>query len=723
MKKILFAISMMFAMVACISEDLPQTTIPQEGDKVTLTFDVQVPDAKSAATRSMAAPAITSLNLLVFDSEGYFVEKATATLIDTTSDSATPTNAAARQTFSVTLTQTSAARTIHFVANCAEAANANFGHEDGLISNLAVGDDQDAYWQRMEFVDGISKSESGTNFNSNTLIPLVRNFARVTVKSSDSDFQVTGFAVVNTMSEGSVAAYAQNKAQFVEYTKMDNGAPVAKTYQEIVDGFGYVGFEAGKVNRTIKFTEVAGGATAYKYVRETTAAQKPCIIVRGTYDDATTYYKLDFMLTINGVKRLVSVLRNFSYEFTITSVAKAGYSSAKDALAGNSENNISFDEKTESLLNISDGTSQLFVNATSVTLVDSSPYYLFYKYIPDIKNGTADNTQASVTLDTEDVTTPVFNSVGNDGTVQSLYENATDAELKAYYKEYLGYNYVILTPAQGPQGTPLTQNVIVSAGDLSRSVEFTLREKGTMTVTVYDGWGTDKEDKEIPAAVNQKVNVDITIPAGLSQSIFPLEFDIEAAAMSIYPDASVANNNMPVRTGKSIITNSNATTFGFVKTLTWSEYSALTPDANNMVTITAYFRTNKVQNATTVYVDNKYFYLGHDEFENPARVPVTELKLGNIDSATGSGLGSNNNGTKQVTIYTKDGTQLATRNMRTSGVYNNESSISVSGLYEDDYVYFRYSSGYNTYYASIQISKLNSGAGQSLTFTTTNPVQ
>ena len=629
---------MIFALVSCVSEDLPQTYIPQEGDKVTLTFDVQVPDAKSATRAGMDDPAITSLQLLVFDREGYFVEKAAATLIDAnagTSDSATPKNPAARQKFSVTLTKTSAYRTIHFVANCAAAASVTFGHEDGLISNLVVGGNQDAYWQRMEFAGGVASGEDA-QFNANTLIPLVRNFARVSVTSTADNFELTGFAVVNTRTEGSVAAYAQNKGEFVEFT---NGT-VAKTYQQIVDDYGYIGFDAGAKDETISFVDITAtnntaAAPAYKYVRETTTNNNPCIIVRGKFRDESeeTFYKLNFMLTLDGVKRSVPILRNFSYNFKITDVTKSGHDSAEEALAGSSENDLSGEDTTSSLLNISDGLSQLFVNATSVTLVDKSAYILMYKYIEDITNDnpTTANSEVTVTLDNSDVQTPIFTTVGTGGSVQSLYNAAVtagDNELAAYYKEYLDYSYVTLTPTGDAPSVPIYHNVFVSANGLSRKVEFAYRQKiAGMTVVAYDGYSASTTDQTVAAATNQKVNVNITIPQGLTQSIFPLEFDIEAAALSIYPDAKM--NNLPVRTGQSVILNSQgqrstATTFGFVKTYTWAEYVAAHGETEP-VTITTYFRTNKATSATSVYVDNKYFVQKSSAFTNGGTA-INEVK-------------------------------------------------------------------------------------------------
>ncbi|MBQ3148180.1 MAG: membrane lipoprotein lipid attachment site-containing protein [Alistipes sp.] len=732
MKKIFFAIVSIFALSACIKEELPIVQQQNgEGDMVTLTFDVKVPEAGSAITRSMSQPKIERLDVLVFDHEGYFVGKAVAT----PNEDVTPKNPEEQQAFSVSLISTSNPRSIHFIANCPEAGNINFGHEDAFISNLMVDGDVDAYWQCMKFTNGIAEqanvdtTEDATIFSNKTVVPLVRNFARVSVTSTAANFVLTGFAVMNTRTGGTVAAYAQNKGEFVEYTKpstTDNTSFVAKTYQELVSEVGYTGFEAGDLNDDVNnaawvspYGTDENGAQVinYLYVRETAAASRPCIIVKGKYNGGDeTYYKLDFMLSkaANGTPMEAPVLRNFSYEFKITLVTKSGYTSAQAAYEGKSDNNLSADSATESLLNISDGASQLFVNATSVTLVSGDQYYLMYKYLPTI-GGVANNSLVNIEVDNTDVTDPIFPEGAltkpNNNTVQSLYDAAVadgNTDLAAYYKEYLGYNYVILDPVD-PKDVPLSQTVNVTAGNLYRKVNFDLRKKIDMTVAAYG----EEEDGLVSAALNQKVNVDITIPKGLPHSIFPLEFVIEADALSIYPDA--AQNNLPVRSGKSIITDKNETTFGFVKTYTLAEYIAAGGE-NNPVTINTYFLTNKAASATTVYVYNQYFALGSDDFDNSEPEYVNSISF--------SLIGSNLNGeNRTVTVTSGDWSQTFTLNSNGSATnfgpidisqYNltDSSEVTISGSYYywSGRWYYTYSCNYST-----TIGKLN-GAEITLNF-------
>ena len=726
---------------------------------MTLTFGVQIPEA-GVATRSMAEPAITSLNLLVFDQNGYLVETAQAYVGGSTSwnDTTTPTDATKTQSFTVTLTKTSAYRAIHFVANADVSGLANFGHEDALIPSLVSTDTDDAYWQRMEFANGIANT-SGTYLSKDTVVPLVRSFAKVTVTESLDNFVLEGFVVMNTRSEGTVAAYNARERKFAKFVDVDG--KTARAYSAMITE--YNGFEAGEQQNTKPAD--AAFTTGAKYVRETAAGAtdgtNPYIIVKGkwvatgtpTDQTESKYYRLDFV-NAGGTSGLAAILRNFSYNFTITSVEKAGMSLDEVMNATEGENNLSFQEATQSLLNISDGTGQLFVSATNVTLVSNEPYILMYKYVPNISTGTTANGSASYARkDAYNADRSAFESTYYDsaksGTVASLIAATTDPALKAYYQEFSDYNYITLQP-RSPQANTLDDVIVITGGELAREVRFTLQQKINMTVEAYDGVG---KDNEVARATGEKVWVNITIPANLSQYIFPLEFEIEAGALSIYPDANpntnvttAERNNMPVRTGATIAIDEatgnlkSGNTFRFVRTLSLAEYNDLKDKAANgaeTVTFTSQFKTNKAANESQVYVANHYFNTGYDidkndegvdeyiGFKNPEVTYVETLIMDHINAATNSGdnrLGTN----RAVTIYTADNTTLGTRYFNNNGP-TDTSALDVSS-YEitlDDTIYFRFTrtSSNTTYYAYVKVSELNAnGANITLNFTTTNPL-
>lgn len=610
---------------------------------MTLTFGVQIPEA-GVATRSMAEPAITSLNLLVFDQNGYLVETAQAYVGGSTSwnDTTTPTTPpTATQDFTVTLTKTSAYRAIHFVANADVSGLADFGHEDALIPSLVSTGDADAYWQRMEFADGVANNTGTSDLTEDTVVPLVRNFAKVTVTENLSNFVLEGFVVMNTRSEGTVAAYNARERKFAKFVNVDG--TTARAYSAMIAE--YNGFEAGEQQNATPAD--AAFTTGAKYVRETAAGAtdgtNPYIIVKGkwvatgtpTAQTESKYYRLDFV-NAGGTSGLAAILRNFSYNFTITRVEKDGMSLVDVMKATEGENNLSFQEATQSLLNISDGTGQLFVSATNVTLVSNEPYILMYKYVPNIANSSIVGTASHARKDAYNADRSAFESTYYDssksGTIDDTFINAQDASMRDYYKEFKGYSYITLLP-RTPQANTLNDVIVITGGEtgdeLAREVRFTLQTKINMTVEAYDG-NVGVEDNEVARATGQKVWVDITIPANLSQYIFPLEFEIEAGALSIYPDANpkadvttAERNNMPVRTGATIIPGQSGNTFRFVRTLSLEEYNALKAAAGTnaeTVTFTSQFLTNKAANASQVYVANHYFNTGYDEdggFVNP----------------------------------------------------------------------------------------------------------
>ncbi len=602
MKKILFAIVSIFALAACVKEELPQSQQQiADGDKVTLTFGVKVPEAGSA-TRAMGDDneEISRLDVIVFDNAGYFVDAVQATAVatdDVPYDSET-------KTFKVSLNSASRERRIHFVANADPAQIAAIkGHEDAAISSLVVSGTTDAYWQRMVYggigVDSDDFTAPADFFGKDTrVIPLVRNYAKITVTDSNATdaFELTGYKVFNTRSQGSVAAYDEKVGQFVDFSKAPAEGSgklfAAKNYSELSN---YTPLEKGELTSSAAYTPDP------TYVRET-SKNSPYIIIKGNYTEngQTTecYYKLDFIL--DGVGGKANILRNFQYNFVINAVTKKGTDeeTAKNQTSG--ENGLSFDAGTQSLLNISDGVGQLFVNATTVVLVDGKPYDLKYKYIPAI---TSPNTTGN-----NQVTLTGFSG----GKVINTYTPTTTEGIATVD----GWSTITITPNALPTAGFETQEVVLSTpSGLARTVKFILMQPYAMTVNAYDGV---EKDEEVDAALNEDVWVDVAIPNNVDASLFPLEFVFETEKNSLSPNASA--NTMPVRTGESIIPGSDAeaNTFGFVYTLTKSAYDTCTTDANGNKVFTAKFKTSKAANATKVYVYNPYFALGNDRFRNPS---------------------------------------------------------------------------------------------------------
>ena len=697
MKKIFFAIVSIFALAACVKEELPKPIEPQqEGDMVKLTFNVQVPEVGSA-TRVMGDEAINTLHLIVFDEQGYYTYKTAAKL----EGSGVPNDPTLRQ-FSVELPNSSAKRIIHFVANISgQYNNIEAGHEDGVMSSLYVEGDADAYWQRMEYNGGIANDASTADFASGAIIPLVRNYAKIKVQAAqNSGFTLKGFKVFNTYSQGSIAAY---DGEFVEFVEMNTATDsegrmfTPKTYDEMGD---YGCNEMGSLD-----TGTGIGAytsTADVYVRETPADDKPYVIIFGTYagdgDGKDCYYKLEF----DGKH----IYRNFEYTFNITSVTKAGHTSEGDAKSSTAEGSgLSYDESTANLLNLSDGKSQLYVSAMTIVMVDNTrTYELKYKYVPDIKTGAVDNTKASVNC----------TLAGNKVISNLAYTAATtDSE---------GYTTITITPATTmPSSAQRTEIEISDGKNLVRNVNVYLMPPYQMAVNAYDGGNEpiDKEDEAVPAGVNQKVWVDVAIPTDVQPALFPLEFVFETAAQSLYPDASDASaNTMPVRTGTSIIPNKTETTFGFVYTLTKSAYDECATDANGNKVFTAKFLTNKAASTTTVYVYNEYFATGYDDFTNGGSSSTT-LDLSKVTVGTSGQWGLSDNTEYDVSIYksqTYDDNNLLGTVDNVEVGDNLSGTIDITGMNDNSTIYFRISSSRVNYTASAMVSQIRTGTTLNFTW-------
>ncbi|MBQ6581201.1 MAG: DUF4906 domain-containing protein, partial [Alistipes sp.] len=354
MKKILFAFSMMFALVACSYDDLG--SIPQQptaDGPVQVRFSVQVPDMLQA-TRTMSSQEITSLKLVVFDENGYFVDDADATLIDynytddgekvaveVESDDDTPDddNEIQEQTYTVSLPQSASPRTIHFIANLPEGTKFDYGSERELINALETSGTADAYWQRTELrsilgdvvsEDGKVTASAGSELaRALNKIPLVRNFAKVSVAKAeavtDAIFGNVQIAVFNAPQRGKVAPYNTNTGEWAAYSDDTDYADLtAAGYYGYVptfddDDFANVGIDAN---------DVISGTTQYLYEynmdgkKIEAGSRYPFVIIAGSYQGhATSYYKVDLVDTSG---KYLNILRNFDYTVVIESVSGDG---------------------------------------------------------------------------------------------------------------------------------------------------------------------------------------------------------------------------------------------------------------------------------------------------------------------------------------------------------------------------------------------------------------
>lgn len=618
MRKLLYIISL-FLVVACVNDPFEGVDTLLTGDpKVEIDFTVQVQDP-AVATKALAQkPTLRNLMVAVFDASGYLLEYTYATEIDLATENGTYYD------YNVALTQSDEPRIIHFIGNAPDKLA--FGVEETVLSDItsSIGKyaDDGIYWCRREVpkISGTQSGADGDEASPNTPIyqadiqtrayfdnvGLIRNFSQIQLVSSTSDFTLEKYYVVGTPKEGLAAAYNYSSGEFVNYYKgtgisgSENTGYTfnlgdAKTFAEIMAE----GYNANVLPTAPRFTLaeyasnwINNGASAYVYECEKPlrAEDAVYIIAYGKYKDNKYYY---YKIDLRDENGYFPIIRNFKYTVNIKAVTRPGYDSVEKAATSAGSGDISTSLETMSLAYISDGVASLEVEYIEKYIVNPGNVPLGYKFLDDVKTSHAGD-PAKMWI--------VVNEAG-----------ATGAAIAAIN----GNSYTVgqrITVSQNPGALTITpteltdvlksQTLTIFAeytnGDashvLQRTVNFIVQSKRTMVVSLTPS--------EVPEEAGSEFDVNISLPAGLSESIFPLEFLIESGSLSINPH----NDHMPVRSGFSLVDNTKSS-FYFVKTFKYEDYN---PESGAINIVDCHFKTIKDQAATHIYAANPYFNTVYD---------------------------------------------------------------------------------------------------------------
>lgn len=648
MRKLTYSLIVALAMVGLFAGCSDRFELPTPQTESGLSFSVTVPKA-GIATRSFDAETITSLHVLVFDENGYFVECQEAV------PAAGATWGADMNTeysFTVSLQASASRRILHFVANYDfDAHPVEYGTEYSVISHLTVSGGQEAYWQRVVLDGGIYTNENWDNMSAAdkaklVKIPLVRNFAKIVVESETHDFTVTGFALWNVPDRGCVAPCVMVPPTFATYGKSDidgktlgNNLWICRTYDDLSTSFGpedtgdkkvgYSGFLPADASIVSKDANALTYDLMPKYMYERPYSRDvthTAVIVKGKYKNGKeTYFKVDLIKHAqHGLTEYYNILRNFTYKVNIKGCTGDGYDTAAEAAAQPASNNFVSSVVTQNVINISDGTARLYVSTTDMTIVSNEPFSFRYKYVPNFTEdpGTVNNKALSFYDYTRneplkrDDASEYYVELDQPHYVMAKY-NVVD-KVDDPKSDWYQWHETTITPAE-PGDEEVSETVIIyqetndgTQVKIARSVTFRLRKPFEMIA--------ECEPEVVPTGVKQEVRVNIRIPNGLRESLFPLEFVIEAEDNSITPntDWSSAEKD-PQRPGylsawygKSIIPGKeNQQTYGFKKRLFYPDYlkMTVTPDNSHRIVPCA-FKTTKSNSATKIWIQNKYFYFG-----------------------------------------------------------------------------------------------------------------
>lgn len=585
-------------MMACSHEELTPSLQTIHDKDVNVTFSVRIPEMQVASRVFSETPEIKSLKLLVFDKEGYFSYQADATR--TFPETSDPVEEII--TYSVNLKPTTEKRIIHFIANYTPSSTP-YQSEEEMIGNMEItGDKNDVYWQRVVFENGLNgqeNNEGSFTFDETTIsklqnVPLVRNYVKITVIETADNFELTGFSIINRPTNSTVAPYIMSGA-----TETSNGSfanyEASFTYKGITSQ-GYHGSMPKNLG-LVTDTETDMVTTESTYIferRQPKDETVTSILIKGTYKGTSGYYKIDI---IDSNHNAYDLLRNFEYKITITDV----YATGEDrnvAISGAASNNLTASTIVKNYTNISDGVSRLYVSFTDTTVVNTNEIMLKYKYIPDITNGTSSN--GDVTINETDP--------DNDDIIASLVREESD---DTQNNVSTGWRTIKITP-QVARAT--TTHTIRITGTHPTTGELLIRDVNITYANITD-MSVSCDPIQVEQLMDEEVDILLNLPEGLLKKYFPLEFKIEAAKLSIYPDAN--SDYMPLEVGASIVQDKQAAqSYYFVKTVTYQDYTA----ADNHV-IRCNFKTNKDESASMVYVYNKFWGTKSTNFTN---IPTTK---------------------------------------------------------------------------------------------------
>lgn len=525
----------------CSDQAVEQPDVPaleETATEITVSASMTVDKLPVVESRAFGDTPGAGLTVNVFEFTGgadfsnrFLVRKYPATVTSAT----TAANNGVDVNFTFTLQKTSEARVLHFVV-APEDLDVSYGSVAAVLQSLSVSGDADAYWGRVDFPQGYCTRTTDADGKEiyNPIdgledklksIPVIRNFAKVSVTENLADFELTGFELVNVPSAGTVAPWniaAQaiptmlNGNAMLPYATVSADyhgilspqATITHTEKELTDGTLTLGF-----NST---------AAQYMYEHPYEEGRRTYVIVAGRYKgaDEVTYYKIDLGHEEGAqhIFRNYDILRNYHYAVTITGVAREGYATVKDAIEGTVFNNLSASTETRDMTSLSDGIDLIGVNTTKFVVTKAGEELVFKcKYTKDIASGsgTVDNSEATVK----------FIGLEEGPIISSVSERKED-----------GDSIVITISTKAPTDIPQEQTfTVVGRKGLGRTITLLSHTPWKMSnIQTFKGSEntrptiTAEADTIIGTGMGDALTIYFDLPDGMSSAWFPLQFTLES---------------------------------------------------------------------------------------------------------------------------------------------------------------------------------------------------
>lgn len=491
--------------------------------------------------------------------------------------------------FKFTINKTDAPKVLHLML-ADKQLTSSFGSVASIFLDLSVTDNKEAYWGAVEFANGYNQSGDESLSSKLTGVPMIRNFAKISVSENLSNFDLLGFEVINVPLAGTVAPLDLNTLQT---PSLINGN-VMKEYKQIgysgvIPGnatFGNTEAEAKKWNESKTWTSYS----RYIYEHPYESTRRSYLIIYGTYTapnnvSTTGYYKIDIgdPTGNHGMFEYYNIIRNIAYNVTITEVGAPGMATVAEAIDRAPFNNISAATETSSMLNISDNSNMLVVNDTNHIIIENNKKVeVLYRYVTDVAGNKNERNDIPSTPNL--APGPVIKEFATP-------ETWTDSYGVSWMK--------IIITCNNPDDRVKTQSFsIVDGAGLGRTINLVLRnpwkysrlknQDGTQSgyyATVAPGTADlyeTPEPKNISNEPGQPLTVFFDLPDGLPETMFPLQFQLEPKYQGIENDKI---GNLVVHTGPSLF-NDDVVAISYIKTLSYKEYLyQYTDDDSNEVDV------------------------------------------------------------------------------------------------------------------------------------------
>lgn len=599
------AVAASLVLGAC-SEETLRPDVPDAGGEEGVRVSIAIPDMPRLATRAFGDTPAADLKLTVFEFEKGSDPTNTFLTKIYQAETLTQTNVANGATvdFRINdLLMTESPRVLHFVV-APQHLDAKYASEAVVFSNLSVRDNSQAYWGRVEFPNGYGTVDKNMKPQLTdeakqklTGVNVLRNFAKVSVEVATvatSNFQLTGFELVNVPTSGTVAPYNSGRQKF---PRMFDDAGTMLGYLAVAgNGSGQQGYSGimpancGFRNLEENFSPVADGgrpawstSPAYLYEHPFESTRRTYVILQGNYRPTTTdawqtcYYKID-LVRLNeesGMTEYYDILRNYDFHINVTGVSAPGASTASEAISGVSYNNISADVDARDMLQISDGANIVEVSKTNIIFTNTTPVEFLYRYSP-VGGFSSETTNAKLHtngLNAGDVIASV--------TDPEVY---TDADGVVWVKR-------VITPKPIPEaGTREQSFYVVDADGLGREIRLVAHVPYDYSdIEVYPGSENDRPTSAagqgtVSPLSGQPFTVYFNLPAGMPEAMFPLTFILESNRQNM--------ENNPIGT---LVVTSGQTGFPttevyevprikYRKTVSYAEYLYKTDANNNLIT-------------------------------------------------------------------------------------------------------------------------------------------